>query len=176
MLVQLMRCMQRSPMSLTCPLLHPNTTSWLLSGQKPALCWKLQQSPTKWQLQQSPKTAQHKKCLRTHTTTNTPQAIVASKKVPDLSKPEAAHAQQLHQSPITHQGAAPPEPAGGATPGLDASEVGEPLLDGAAPWRGVDGWGLDVPRTEAMYSGGWIPTGELLNKSAQEIAIKPHRI
>ena len=97
---------------------------------------------------------------------------MASKNKARPQQPEVAHAQQLHQSPITHQGAAPPEPAGGATPGLDAAEVGEPLLDAAVPWRGVDGCGLDVSVTVGRYSGGWM----LLNKLAQEIVIKPHRI
>ena len=92
---------------------------------------------------------------------------------------DVAHCQQLQQSPKAHQGAAPPDPTGGATPGLDAMEFGEPLLDAAAPgllWRGVDGGEPDASGTIAMYSGGWILLEELLNNSAHDIASKPQRI
>ena len=58
-------------------------------------------------------------------------------------------------------------------------EVGEPLLDAAAPGsrkRGVDGGAPDASGTVAMYSGGWILLEELLNNSAHDIANKPQRI
>ena len=87
-----------------------------------------------------------------------------------LPESDVAHCSQLHQSPQAHQGAAPPDPTGGATPGLDAMEVGEPLLDAAAPGsrrRGVDGDASDASGTAAMYSGGWIRSlEELLNNSS----------